>query len=65
MTLIRRRVNAPLTLRDCKEMATQGWELPVRSALRLSVGPNRYLSEDRGEGVRAFAEKGAPRWGGR
>ncbi len=57
--------NAPLTLRRYKEMALKGWELPVPLALRLNVGPNPYVSQDRVEGIRAFNEKRKPMWSGR
>lgn len=57
--------NAPLSLQRFKAMNVKGWEMSVHSALRLDVGPNPYLSEDRAEGVRAFLEKRLPRWTGR
>jgi len=57
--------NAPLSIRRMKEMAVKGLELPLWTALRLDVGPNPYLSEDRKEGIRARLEGRAPQWSGR
>jgi len=56
---------APLTLQRYKHMVNKGADLPIHSALRLDVGPNPYLSEDRKEGARAFVEKRAPKWLGK
>lgn len=55
-------LNAPVTLRRYKEMVLKGWEMSVHDALRLSPGPDPYLSEDRVEGTAAFNEKRAPVW---
>jgi enoyl-CoA hydratase len=57
--------NAPISVRRMKQTAVKGLELPLWQALRLDVGPNPYLSEDRREGIAAYLEKRAPRWTGR
>jgi enoyl-CoA hydratase len=57
--------NAPVSIRRMKEMALKGHALPLAAALRLDVGPNPYLSEDRQEGIRAYLERRPPQWQGR
>jgi enoyl-CoA hydratase len=57
--------NAPVSVRRMKETAVKGLEIPLWQALRLDVGPNPYLSEDRKEGIAAYLEKRPPTWTGR
>lgn len=57
--------NAPLSVRRMKETALKAQDLPLATALRLDVGPNPYLSDDRREGIAAHLEKRAPQWTGR
>jgi enoyl-CoA hydratase len=57
--------NAPLSVRRMKETAVKALELPLWQALRLDVGPNPYLSEDRKEGIAAHLDKRPPTWSGR
>lgn len=57
--------NAPISVRRMKETAVKGLELPLWQALRLDVGPNPYVSEDRKEGIAAYLEKRPPNWSGR
>jgi enoyl-CoA hydratase/carnithine racemase len=57
--------NAPISVRRMKETAVKAVELPLWQALRLDVGPNPYLSEDRKEGIAAYLEKRVPNWTGR
>ena len=48
-----------------KETAVKALELPLWQALRLDVGPNPYLSEDRKEGIAAYLGEARPNWTGR
>jgi enoyl-CoA hydratase len=57
--------SAPLSLERLKLTFRKAHGMPLHAALRLDAGPDPYTSEDRKEGIRAFAEKRKPIWKGR
>lgn len=58
--------NSPVGLRNAKKAMRLGLDVDLRSGLEIEDGCWRAtaFSGDRAEGVRAFAEKRAPRWPG-
>ena len=59
--------SAPLSVREAKQSIVHGIQLPLRDGLALELHAyNRTVAtQDRHEGVQAFAEKRAPRFQGR
>jgi enoyl-CoA hydratase/carnithine racemase len=59
--------NAPVAVAAAKASIEEAWDLPLDAALAKERDhyERALMSEDRDEGLRAFAEKRAPRWKGK
>jgi enoyl-CoA hydratase/carnithine racemase len=59
--------NAPLSIRQVKKSIHHGLDMDLKSALLYEIEAYKSLavSEDRGEGVRAYNEKRKPAFKGR
>ena len=57
---------APISVREAKRAVNQGWELPLEEALALERACYDVIipTQDRLEGLKAFAEKRAPQFKG-